>query len=367
MAPYLNSIIEAVGNTPLVRMRSLNKGLRPTILMKVESLNPGGSIKDRIALSMIEEAERKGFLQPGGTIVEPTSGNTGVGLAMVAALRGYRAIFVMPDKMAPEKIALLEAYGARVVITPTNVPKDSPESYYSVADRITRETPGAFQPNQYANPNNPKAHYLTTGPELWRQTEGKLDVLVAGIGTGGTISGTARYLKEKKPSVMVVGADPLGSIYSGEIAPYRVEGVGEDFYPRTYDPSVLDLVVQVNDQDAFLTARRLAREEGILAGGSSGMALHAALQIAPALGREITMVVILPDTGRNYLSRFYQDRWMQENGFDTHGAATNVDTGKTPRAAAADSPPAADSDRTEAHLTARKTRKTAGPVAGKRT
>ncbi len=210
MAPYLNSIIEAVGNTPLVRMRSLNKGLRPTILMKVESLNPGGSIKDRIALSMIEEAERKGFLQPGGTIVEPTSGNTGVGLAMVAALRGYRAIFVMPDKMAPEKIALLEAYGARVVITPTNVPKESPESYYSVADRITRETPGAFQPNQYANPSNPKAHYLTTGPELWRQTEGKLDVLVAGIGTGGTISGTARYLKEKKAIRHGSGGRPTG-------------------------------------------------------------------------------------------------------------------------------------------------------------
>ncbi|MHB8717785.1 MAG: cystathionine beta-synthase [Candidatus Dormibacteria bacterium] len=312
---FSQSILDLVGNTPLVRLQALGRGVAPTVLAKLEQLNPGGSVKDRIALSMVEDAERSGALRPGGTIIEPTSGNTGHGLAMVAALKGYRMVFVMPDKMSAEKISLLKAYGAEVVVCPTNVERESPQSYYSVADRLAREIPGGFQPNQYANPLNPKAHYLSTGPELWRQTDGRIDVFVAGIGTGGTISGTGRYLKERKPGVTVVGADPEGSIYSGPIAPYKVEGVGEDFWPATYDASVVDRVVQVTDREAFTAARRLAREEGILVGGSAGMALHAALVVAAEMPAESIVVVLLPDTGRNYLSKVFNDDWMRQNGF----------------------------------------------------
>src|ERR1700682_1393461 len=246
---YYESILDIVGNTPLVRLHKVAQGLKPIVLAKLEQLNPGGSVKDRIGLTMIEEAERTGQLRPGGTIVDPTSGNTGHGLAMVAAIKGYKMIFVMPDKMSAEKISLLKAYGADVVVCPTNVERTSPQSYYSVADRLAREVPGAFQPNQYFNPRNPEAHYLTTGPELWRQTDGRLSVFVAGVGTGGTISGTGRYLKEQNPDVRVVGADPEGSIYSGPIAPYKIEGVGEDFWPGTFDPSVVDRIVQVTDRE----------------------------------------------------------------------------------------------------------------------
>ncbi|MGH2813666.1 MAG: PLP-dependent cysteine synthase family protein, partial [Actinomycetota bacterium] len=271
-----DSILEVVGGTPLVRLSRLGRGLAPTLLAKVEYLNPGGSVKDRIGLAMVERAERSGQLEPGGTIVEPTSGNTGAGLAIVAALKGYRCVFVMPDKMSQEKIALLRGYGAEVVIAPTAVPPDSPESYYSVANRLTAEIPGAFQPNQYANPANPQTHYETTGPELWRQSGGKVTHVVIGVGTGGTITGTGRYLKERNPGLQVIGADPYGSIYSSpEVKPYLVEGVGEDFWPKTYDPSVVDRIVAVSDRDSFLTARRVTREEGILVGGSAGLAVKA--------------------------------------------------------------------------------------------
>jgi cystathionine beta-synthase len=312
---YLETILDAVGDTPLVRLRKMAAGVKPLVLAKVETLNPGGSIKDRIALSMIEDAEARGLLRPGGTIVEPTSGNTGHGLAMAAAIKGYRCIFVMPDKMSMEKISLLKAYGAEVVVCPTAVPKESPQSYYSVADRLTRETPGAFQPNQYTNPRNPEAHRRTTGPELWRQTDGRITHLVAGMGTGGTISGAGGYLKEQKPSMQIVGADPEGSIYSGEIHPYVVEGVGEDFYPETMDLSLVDRIIQVSDKQSFVAARRLAREEGILAGGSSGLALHAALSLATELTEDDVVVVVLPDTGRNYLTKFFNDEWMRQQGY----------------------------------------------------
>jgi cystathionine beta-synthase len=313
---YLESILDAVGDTPLVRLHKVAAGVRPTVLAKLETLNPGGSIKDRITLGMIEDAERRGVLRPGGTIVEPTSGNTGHGLAMAAAIKGYRCVFVMPDKMSVEKINLLKAYGAEVVICPTAVAKESPQSYYSVADRLTREIPGAFQPNQYANPVNPEAHYRTTGPEIWRQTEGRVDVVVVGMGTGGTISGAGRYLKEQKASVQIVGADPEGSIYSSkDVHPYVVEGVGEDFYPETMDLSIVDRIVQVTDKESFVAARRLAREEGILVGGSSGLALHAALVVAGERDENAVIVVVLPDTGRNYLSKFFSDEWMRQNGY----------------------------------------------------
>ena len=277
---FSESILDLVGHTPMVRLQKVARGVKPAILAKLEQLNPGGSVKDRIALTMIEDAERSGLLRPGGTIIEPTSGNTGHGLAMVAAIKGYNMVFVMPDKMSAEKISLLRAYGADVVVCPTNVERESPQSYYSVAERLSHEIPGAFQPNQYFNQRNPEAHYRTTGPEIWEQTEGRVDVFVAGMGTGGTISGVARYLKEKKPSVQIVGADPEGSIYSGPVHPYKVEGVGEDFMPGTMDIKLIDQVVQVNDKQSFVAARRLAREEGILVGGSSGMALHAALEVA---------------------------------------------------------------------------------------
>ncbi|TME97975.1 MAG: cystathionine beta-synthase [Chloroflexi bacterium] len=312
---FSESILDLVGHTPMVRLQKVARGVKPAILAKLEQLNPGGSVKDRIALTMIEDAELSGLLRPGGTIIEPTSGNTGHGLAMVAAIKGYNMVFVMPDKMSAEKISLLRAYGADVVVCPTNVERASPQSYYSVADRLSHEIPGAFQPNQYFNQRNPEAHYRTTGPEIWEQTEGRVDVFVAGMGTGGTISGVARYLKEKKPSVQIVGADPEGSIYSGPVHPYKVEGVGEDFMPGTMDIKLVDQVVQVNDKQSFVAARRLAREEGILVGGSSGMALHAALEVARDRGPDDVIVVLFPDTGRNYLSKFFNDEWMRQNGF----------------------------------------------------
>jgi cystathionine beta-synthase len=308
-----DSILDAIGTTPLVRLSRLGAGLTPQIVAKVESLNPGGSIKDRVAVALIEAAERDGHLKPGGTIVEPTSGNTGTGLAIAARLKGYRVIAVMPDKMSKEKIDLLRAYGAEVVVAPTAVPPESPESYYRVADRLAEEIPGAFQPNQYRNLANPQAHYLSTGPELWEQSGGRITHLVAGVGTGGTITGTGRYLKERNPSLQVIGADPYGSIYSSpEVKPYLVEGVGEDFWPQTYDPSIVDRYVTVSDKDAFLTTRRLAMVEGILAGGSGGLAVHAALEISDP---EALVVVILPDGGRSYLSKVYNDAWMTQHGF----------------------------------------------------
>jgi len=311
----LESFLDAMGNTPLVRLHKVVRGVRPAILAKLEMLNPGGSVKDRIGLRMIEAAERAGLLRAGGTIVEPTSGNTGHGLAIAAAIRGYKCIFVMPDKMSQEKVALLRAYGAEVVITPTAVAPESPESYYRVADRLTEEIPGAFQPNQYFNQENPAAHYETTGPEIWEQTEGAIDVLVAGVGTGGTITGAARFLKERKPGLTVVGADPEGSLYSGDTPrPYLVEGIGEDFWPETFDPSVVDRWVRVSDADSFRLARAVTRQEGILVGGSSGTALYAALEVARELDESKTIVVIFPDTGRNYLSKLYSDSWLLQYG-----------------------------------------------------
>jgi cystathionine beta-synthase len=313
------SILDTIGDTPLVELSRIGAGLRPRLIAKLESFNPGGSIKDRVAVALIEAAERDGCLRPGGTIVEPTSGNTGTGLAIAARLKGYRVIAVMPDKMSREKIDLLRAYGADVVLAPTDVPPDSPQSYYRVADRLTDEIPGAFQPNQYLNQANPQAHYDSTGPELWEQTAGRITHLVAGVGTGGTITGTARYLRERNPELVVVGADPEGSIYSGgadNVHPYLVEGVGEDFWPETFDPAVVDRWVTVSDRDAFMTTRRLAQLEGILAGGSGGLALHAALQVAEEVeDPEAMIVVILPDGGRSYLSKIYSDAWMRQYGF----------------------------------------------------
>jgi cystathionine beta-synthase len=312
-----SSILEAIGETPLVRLSRLGGDLRPQLVAKVEALNPGGSIKDRIALDLVEAAEREGRLRPGGTIVEPTSGNTGTGLAIVALLKGYRVIAVMPDKMSKEKIDLLRAYGAEVVVAPTDVPPDSPESYYRVADRLTEEIPGAFQPNQYFNQANPEAHYRTTGPEIWRQTGGRITHFVVGVGTGGTITGAGRYLRERKPEIEIIGADPVGSIYSGgPVKPYLVEGVGEDFWPETFDPAVVDRYVTVSDKDSFLAARRLARAEGILAGGSAGMALFAALEVARGIeDAEAMVLVVLPDGGRSYLSKVFNDAWMRQYGF----------------------------------------------------
>jgi cystathionine beta-synthase len=311
-----DTILEAIGGTPLVRLGRLGAGLQPQLVAKVEALNPGGSIKDRVALALIEAAERDGRLKPGGTIVEPTSGNTGTGLAIAARLKGYRVIAVMPDKMSKEKIDLLRAYGAEVVVAPTDVPPESPQSYYRVADRLAEEIPGAFQPNQYFNAANPEAHYRSTGPELWEQSGGRITHLVVGVGTGGTITGTGRYLKERNPAIEVIGADPVGSIYSNdEVKPYLIEGVGEDFWPGTFDPSIVDRYVTVSDRDAFLTTRRLAAEEGLLVGGSSGMAVWAALEVARELDDpEAMVVVILPDGGRNYLSKVFNDAWMTQYG-----------------------------------------------------
>jgi len=310
-------VLDLVGRTPLVRLQRLSRGVEPTLLAKLEYMNPGGSVKDRIGLRMIEQAEREGKLRPGGTIVEPTSGNTGVGLAIAATLRGYRCVFVMPDKIAEEKRALLRAYGAEVVICPTAVEPESPESYYSVSDRLAEEIPGAYKPDQYSNPANPEAHYETTGPELWDQTDGEIDAIVFSVGTGGTISGTARYLRERKPDLLVVGADPEGSIYSSpeDVHPYLVEGIGEDFWPRTYDPSLVDEYVTVSDRDSFRTARRLAREEGMLVGGSGGTAVWAMLQVARRFGPDATIATLIPDSGRGYLSKVYDDNWLLEHGF----------------------------------------------------
>jgi cystathionine beta-synthase len=311
-----DTILDTIGNTPIVRLPKLNRGVKPALLAKLEMFNPGNSVKDRIGLRMIRDAEERGLLQRGGTIVEPTSGNTGTGLAIAAAILGYKCVFVMPDKVSQEKISLLKAYGAEVVTTPTAVPRESPESYYSVADRLTRDIPGAFQPNQYFNPGNPRAHFETTGPEIWRQLDGKIDVFVAGVGTGGTISGTGHFLKSKNPNLIVVGADPEGSLYTGDQArPYKVEGIGEDFMPGTMDMSVVDEWVTVSDRDSFETARRITREEGILVGGSGGTAMWAALEVARRLDESKTVVVLLPDTGRGYLSKLYNDAWLRENGF----------------------------------------------------
>ncbi len=319
---YAESIIDIVGNTPLVKLNHVTEGITATVLAKVEYLNPGGSIKDRIATKMIDAAEEQGLLKPGGTIVEPTSGNTGVGLAMVAQQRGYKCIFVCPDKVGLDKRNVLRAYGAEVVVTPTSVPPDHPDSYYSVSDRLAAETPGGYKPNQYENQNGPLSHYETTGPEIWADTEGKITHLVAGVGTGGTISGTGRYLKEISdtgvtgPSVRVIGADPEGSVYSGGTGrPYLVEGVGEDIWPGAYDPSVPDEIIAVSDTDAFAMTRRLAREEGLLVGGSCGMAVVAALQTARELGPDDVVVVILPDSGRGYLAKIFNDAWMRSYGF----------------------------------------------------
>ncbi len=318
-ADIRDSILDAIGDTPLVRLGRLGSELRPQLVAKIEALNPGGSIKDRAAVALIEAAERDGKLRPGGTIIEPTSGNTGAGLAMAASLKGYRVIAVMPDKMSKEKIDLLRAYGAEVVVAPTEVPPDSPESYYRVADRLTAEIPGAFQPNQYRNQANPEAHYRTTGPELWRQSGGRVTHFVAGVGTGGTITGVGRYLREQNPAIEIIGADPVGSIYSGgedAVRPYLVEGVGEDFWPETYDPEIVDRYITVSDRDSFLWTRRLAETEGILAGGSCGLALYAAYQVARELDDPDAMVaVILPDGGRSYLSKVYNDAWMRQYGF----------------------------------------------------
>jgi cystathionine beta-synthase len=338
-----DSILDAIGDTPLVRLSRIGAGLTPQLVAKVEALNPGGSIKDRVAVSLIEAAERDGLLAPGGTIVEPTSGNTGTGLAIAARLKGYRVVAVMPDKMSAEKIDLLRAYGAEVVVAPTDVPPDSPQSYYRVADRLAAEIPGAYQPNQYRNPANPQAHYESTGPELWEQSGGRLTHVVIGVGTGGTITGTARYLKERNPEIVVVGADPEGSIYSGGddgVRPYLVEGVGEDFWPQTFDPAVVDRWVTVADRDAFATTRRLAQLEGILAGGSGGLALHAALTVAGELDDPEAMVaVILPDGGRSYLSKVFNDDWMRSNGFLERRAALSVGDVLRRKSDAGDIPP----------------------------
>ena len=310
-----SDVLGLVGNTPLVQLSRIGKGLKPRLVAKLEMLNPGGSVKDRIGLAMIEDAEKRGLLKPGGTIVEPTSGNTGVGLAIAAALRGYRLVCTMPDKQSQEKRDILRAYGAEVVVCPTAVPPESPSSYYKVAERLAKELPGGFMPGQYWNQENVAAHYKSTGPELWTQTEGKITHFVLGIGTGGTVTGAGRYLKEQNPKITIVGADPEGSIYTGDVHPYKTEGIGEDFWPGTFDKTVVDRWVRVSDRDTFLTARRITREEGILAGVSSGTAMFAALEIAKELDEKALVVVLLPDSGKSYLSKLYNDEWMRQNGF----------------------------------------------------
>jgi cystathionine beta-synthase len=314
---YANSVLDLIGNTPLVRLSSIAKGYKPTILVKVEYLNPGGSSKDRIAARIIDAAEAEGKLKPGGTIVEPTSGNTGIGLALVAQQRGYRCVFVLPDKVGEEKRNVLKAYGAEVVVTPTSVAPDSPESYYSVSDRLAREIPGAFKPDQYSNPNGPLSHYESTGPEIWRDTDGTVTHFVAGVGTGGTISGVGKYLKEVSDGkVQIVGADPEGSVYSGGTGrPYLVEGVGEDFWPTAYDPTVVDEIIASSDAESFELTLRLAREEGLLVGGSSGLAVASALKLAANLTENDVVVVLLPDGGRGYLGKVFNEQWMQSYGF----------------------------------------------------
>ena len=313
----MNSLLELVGNTPLLKLRKTTGGAKPLVLAKVEYLNPGGSVKDRIALRMVEAAEASGELQPGGTIVEPTSGNTGVGLAIVAQEKGYHCVFVCPDKVSEDKRNVLKAYGAEVVVCPTAVAPEHPSSYYNVSDRLVKEIEGAWKPNQYANENNPLSHYESTGPEIWEQTDGKVTHFVTGVGTGGTISGIGRYLKEKNPDVQIVGADPAGSVYSGGTGrPYLVEGVGEDFWPSTYDRDIADRIIEVSDADSFSFTRRLAREEGLLVGGSSGMAAFAAVQLAHEIDDpEAVIVVLLPDSGRGYLGKVFDDEWLGQYGF----------------------------------------------------
>ena len=320
---YYDNVVEMIGNTPLVRLRNVTAGIPATVLAKVEYFNPGGSVKDRIALRMVEDAEKAGLLRPGGTIVEPTSGNTGVGLSLVAQLRGYRCVFVCPDKVSEDKQNVMRAYGAEVVVCPTAVAPEDPRSYYNVSDRLAREIPGAWKPNQYANPANPRSHYETTGPEVWEQTAGQITHFVAGVGTGGTISGIGRYLKEVSGgAVRIIGADPEGSVYSGGTGrPYLVEGVGEDFWPETYDREVCDEIVEVSDKASFELTRRLAREEGLLVGGSCGMAVVAALEVARRAGPDDVVVVLLPDSGRGYLSKIFNDRWMARYGFMETGTA----------------------------------------------
>jgi cystathionine beta-synthase len=313
--PIASDILGVVGNTPLVQLNRIGKGLKPRLVAKLEMLNPGGSVKDRIGLAMIEDAEKRGLLKPGGTIVEPTSGNTGVGLAIAAALKGYRLVCTMADKQSQEKRDILRAYGAEVVICPTAVPPDSPQSYYKVAERLAKELPGGYMPGQYWNQQNVAAHYKSTGPELWTQTEGKITHFVLGIGTGGTVTGAGRYLKEQNPNIQIVGADPEGSLYTGDVHPYKTEGIGEDFWPGTFDPKLVDRWVRVSDRDSFLVARRITREEGILAGVSSGTAMFAALEIAKGLDVSALVVVLLPDSGKSYLSKLYNDEWMRQNGF----------------------------------------------------
>ena len=318
-----DNILETVGDTPLVRLHRITKGISATVLAKVEFFNPGGSVKDRIALAMIEAAEKEGRIKPGGTIVEATSGNTGAGLALVAAIKGYKTIFTMPDKMSQEKVRMLKAYGAEVIICPTAVPHDSPESYHSVAEKMVRETPNSILANQYFNPENPESHYRTTGPEIWDQTDGNIDCFVCGVGTGGTISGAAKFLKEKNPKIRVVGADPAGSalreyFYTRKVIhghPYKVEGIGQEIIPGTVYWEYIDEMHSVTDKESFLTARRLAREEGMLVGGSAGSVMFVAMKVAKDLPAGKTLVVVLPDTGKYYLSKFYSDEWMKENRF----------------------------------------------------
>jgi cystathionine beta-synthase len=314
---YARTVTDLVGNTPLVQLNRVTDGVRATVLAKVEYFNPGGSSKDRIAANIIDVAEREGLLRPGGTIVEPTSGNTGVGLALVAQQRGYRCVFVVPDKVAEDKRAVMRAYGAEVVVTPTNVAPEDPQSYYNVSDRLVSEIPGAFKPNQYANPNGPRSHYQSTGPEIWRDTDGRVTHFVAGVGTGGTITGTGRFLREASGgSVRIVGIDPVGSIYTGgPVHGYDVEGVGEDFWPPAYDPGVVDELHRVSDAESFAMTRRLAREEGLLVGGSSGMAVVGALRAARDLPEDAVVVVLLPDHGRGYLSKVFDDDWMTARGY----------------------------------------------------
>ncbi|MCW2132182.1 cystathionine beta-synthase [Arthrobacter sp. VKM Ac-2550] len=327
---FANSVLDLIGNTPLVKLNNVTEGISATVLAKVEYFNPGGSIKDRIAVKMVETAEQDGLLKPGGTVVEPTSGNTGVGLALVAQQKGYKSIFVTPDKVGVEKRDVLKAYGAEVVVTPTAVAPDSPESYYGVSDRLVREVEGAYKPDQFSNPAAPLSHYETTGPEIWRDTDGLVSHVVIGAGTGGTITGTGRYLKEVSADrasgpVRIIGADPEGSVYSGGTGrPYFVEGVGEDMWPANYDKSVPDEVIAVNDAESFAMTRRLAQEEGLLVGGSSGMAVVAALKVARELGPDDVVVVILPDSGRGYLGKIFNDEWMKSYGFISGGEEATV-------------------------------------------